>query len=381
MRFTSVGLIVLLFGVYVQAQSLYNNSQISISPNTIVFVKDSIINNGQITNNGDMQVSGAWINNNQYDAGQGQITFNSNDPQVINHHDQAFSKLTISGGGEKIFQANITIENELNLSDGILTSQNNSKIIFGSNAQVTGGSDQAHINGPVYHKGAGMKLFPVGNGLVYLPLELLNVQGATTELGVHAIELNGTVLQKTLSLDDISNNRYWQIDVVSGSLGNSAVVLPVRNESIVTNEDQVVVAQSTNLSLPFETIGRSAFEGTFSNGKVTSAQFATLPFLAIGIEKNDKSISVYNAVSPNGDGLNDFLRIGNIEKFPNNKVSIFNRWGDRVFEMSRYNNNDKAFRGRSNTNGDSELSPGTYFYVIDKNDGSALVNGYLSLKN
>lgn len=373
-----------LFGILISgclhAQSLYNKGILSIGSTSVLFVKDSLVNNGTLINNGDMQIGGAWINNNQYDAGQGKITFNSELPQVINHNDQAFSKLTITGG-EKLFQANITIENELNLTDGVLVSQNDAKIIFNEGAKITGGSDQSHIQGTVYHKGSGDKLFPVGNGTTYLPVEILNVQGASTELGIREVELQGVTLQRSASLDAVSTDRYWELDVVSGSLSNSQIILPVRNEAIVQNIDHAVVAQASALNANFESLGRSTFTGSSNNGTVTSAQPVSLRLLAIGVAEDNKSIEVYNAISPNGDGLNDFLRIGNIEKFPNNKVSLFNRWGDKVFEMSGYNNKDRVFSGASNVGGGKELSPGTYYYVIDKGDGSPMENGYISLKN
>src|SRR5690606_4683410 len=141
------------------AQNLHNESIISIGTNGVLFVTDTIFNRGTIINNGDMQVGGSWINYEEYDAGEGKITFNSDLPQVINHNDQSFSRLTLSGGGEKLFLADITVENELNLIDGILVSENDSRIVITPSAQVTGGSDAAHIRGPGYHRGSGHKVF------------------------------------------------------------------------------------------------------------------------------------------------------------------------------------------------------------------------------
>jgi gliding motility-associated-like protein len=89
---------------------------------------------------------------------------------------------------------------------------------------------------------------------------------------------------------------------------------------------------------------------------------------------------VYNAISADGDERNAIMRISNITSFTNNKVSVFNRWGDKVFEVKGYDNDQKAFRGDSNMGGTKELPAGTYFYVIDLGDGSPLVNGYISLK-
>lgn len=364
----------------VQAQSLHNSSVISITAGSVLFVRDSLVNNGTIINNGDMQIGGAWINKNQYDAGQGQITFNSNLPQVINHNDQSFSKLTISGGGEKIFQANITIENELNLSKGILVSANNARIIINSGAAVTGGSDQAHIVGTVYHQGAGSKTFPLGNGSMYLPVTLTNIEGTSAEVSVTGYELNGTALRYTAPLNAVSRNRYWQIDLVSGSLANARIILPLRDEDIVTNPEKAVVAQSDGVASPFRSLGTS-LSSPLSNGFITSSGAVTLPFVAIGTVQDDGSIFVYNAVSPNSiDNLNSFLRIENIERFPSNKVRIFNRWGDKVFEMTGYDNQQHIFTGKKNIGGDEDLPEGTYYYEVDRNNGAPLVNGYLSLK-
>ena len=363
------------------AQSLYNKSLISIRPNTILFVDDSLVNNGTIINNGDMQVGGAWINNNQYDAGTGQITFNSDHPQVINHNDQSFSKLTISGGGEKRFLANITIENELNLSDGVLVSSNDAKIIFNSTAHITGGSDDAYIVGAVYHKGPGQKFFPVGDGNNYLPVTLTNIEGATAEVGLHVVDLNNTStpLKKEKLLTAISDQRYWELDVVSGSIANSKAILPVVDESIVTSETLAVVAESDALSNEFRNLGHET--GTqLSNDRVTSNNFISMRFLAVGAKKDNESVFVYNAISPNGDDKNGVLIIDNIESFPDNKVSLFNRWGDKVFEMIGYDNEIKVFVGRKNIGSDEDLSAGTYYYVIHRREGLPLVNGYLTLR-
>lgn len=364
------------------AQSLYNGqSVIAISATGVLYVKDSIVNNGTIVNNGDMQVGGSWINNAQYDAGLGQITFNSDVPQIINHNDQSFSRLTISGGGQKLFLADITIEDQLDLADGTLVSENNARIIFSPGALVTGASDQSHIQGPVYHQGTGDKLFPLGNGTTYLPVELLNIQGSAPEVGIRAYEAGDIALQAGPSLNAVSVNRYWQIDVVTGSLDNALAVLPVRDETIVGNADEVVVAQAADPAQGFESLGRSDFLGVSSDGWVTSEKFVTQPYLAVGTVSPDGALVVYNAVSANNDGQNDFLVIGNIEYYPENKFSLFNRWGDKLFEIENYDNKERVFRGKTNIGGEKDLVNGTYFYVIETKRDGLKVSGFLALKN
>ena len=69
---------------------------------------------------------------------------------------------------------------------------------------------------------------------------------------------------------------------------------------------------------------------------------------------------------PNGDGKHDFLKIENIEFYPNNRVEIFNRVGSKVFSIENYNNSDRAFIGIANIRSSKELSTGTYYYTIQQ---------------
>ncbi|MBX2964146.1 MAG: gliding motility-associated C-terminal domain-containing protein [Cyclobacteriaceae bacterium] len=92
-------------------------------------------------------------------------------------------------------------------------------------------------------------------------------------------------------------------------------------------------------------------------------------------------IVVFNGFSPNGDDTNEFFFIQYIELFPDtqkNKVTIFNRWGDLVFDISDYDNQSRVFRGL-NKNG-NELPSGTYFYKLEFASGRPTKTGYLSLK-
>jgi len=78
-------------------------------------------------------------------------------------------------------------------------------------------------------------------------------------------------------------------------------------------------------------------------------------------------ITIYNGFTPNGDGINDNWVIENIENFPDNKVSIFNRWGNKVWDTKDYNNTSNFWNGQSQTG--SVLTSGTYFYVIEIDKG------------
>lgn len=92
-------------------------------------------------------------------------------------------------------------------------------------------------------------------------------------------------------------------------------------------------------------------------------------------------IEIFTGMSPNNDRKNDIFLIQYIELLPEtqkNKVTIFNRWGSKVFEVSNYNNTTNVFNGLSE-NG-SELPSGTYFYKIEFESGRKSETGYLTLK-
>jgi len=86
--------------------------------------------------------------------------------------------------------------------------------------------------------------------------------------------------------------------------------------------------------------------------------------VTVFVEKSD-DIVIYNTITPNGDGENDFWYIGNILKYPNSTIELFNRYGKLVFKTSAYTNN---FEGKVTG---QELPAGTYFYNIDLGEEGA----------
>jgi len=74
-------------------------------------------------------------------------------------------------------------------------------------------------------------------------------------------------------------------------------------------------------------------------------------------------ISIPNAFSPNGDGVNDTWIIESIGKYPECVVQIYNRWGNLVYEKTGYMNNwEGTHKGR-------DLPDGAYYYILKLNAG------------
>jgi gliding motility-associated-like protein len=86
----------------------------------------------------------------------------------------------------------------------------------------------------------------------------------------------------------------------------------------------------------------------------------------------DGDIVIYNLVTPDGDGKNDYFIIDNINKYPNNTVEIYNRWGVKVYETKGYDplgdGSSNVFKGysegRVTIDKSKKLPSGTYYYVV-----------------
>ncbi|MBK6984375.1 MAG: gliding motility-associated C-terminal domain-containing protein [Bacteroidetes bacterium] len=68
----------------------------------------------------------------------------------------------------------------------------------------------------------------------------------------------------------------------------------------------------------------------------------------------DAVLEIPNVFTPNGDGANDFLKFKNLEVLGSNNLTIFNRWGKKIFEQDNYKND---------WNGGG-YNDGTYFFIL-----------------
>jgi gliding motility-associated-like protein len=87
--------------------------------------------------------------------------------------------------------------------------------------------------------------------------------------------------------------------------------------------------------------------------------------------------------SPNGDQVGDYWHLKGIAGYPGSLVTIFNRWGNMVFQAMGYDNQNIVWTGESERGlrlGGSQLPEGTYFYVIDLGKGHKPISGYVLLK-
>ena len=89
------------------------------------------------------------------------------------------------------------------------------------------------------------------------------------------------------------------------------------------------------------------------------------------------NLSIPNGISPNGDGLNDFFVIPELGAYPA-KLTVWNRWGDKVYHSDYYLNNWGGTCEGALCLGSGTLPEGTYYYLIDVQ--GIIYKGYITLK-
>lgn len=200
---------------------------------------------------------------------------------------------------------------------------------------------------------------------------------------------------------NLTTTKGWTIsgDSPSGTVCNS-VALPTIISFTSTSgpTGTIVIITGTNFSttpadniVTFNGITALVTASTLTTLTVIVPQGATTGKISVSVAGNTATsvddfivtaaseLTVYNAVSSNGDLKNDYFRIENIETLePDNTVTIYNRWGSEVWFGENYDNSNVLFIGKNSSG--NELPSGTYFYKIFFKSNGETQNGFLVLK-
>jgi gliding motility-associated-like protein len=187
-----------------------------------------------------------------------------------------------------------------------------------------------------------------GNEATYTQTIVVTIEDSFTSISGEACRGDITPVNLMTYLPTGTTGGSW-IDVnVSGALNGS-----------ILNAAQIA------------TVGNFVFRYEITEGNCPRIYEVTMNINDDCIVLPCSAVNIYNAMSPNGDGLNEFFNIENIEDtdcYPSNSVEIYNRWGVLVYDVQNYDNSSKAFRGvsegRATINKSAELPTGTYFYII-----------------
>ncbi|SDJ78054.1 gliding motility-associated C-terminal domain-containing protein [Pedobacter sp. ok626] len=95
--------------------------------------------------------------------------------------------------------------------------------------------------------------------------------------------------------------------------------------------------------------------------------------IKIEVVESLMAVNSTNLITPNGDGINDYWLVNNIDMFPGHKIKIFDRAGRVLLWLRDYKNDwDGTVNGTA-------LEEGTYYYYIDFGNGKEFKKGYITI--
>jgi gliding motility-associated-like protein len=152
------------------------------------------------------------------------------------------------------------------------------------------------------------------------------------------------------------------------SLGPDKVLCPGDSIILAPGAFSSYLWQDGSMAPTFNVKGAGNYwvQVTDSNG-CTSADTVAVRLRGCAISK------IENTFTPNGDGINDTWKIDILQYYPGSSVIIYTRWGQAVFNSKGYT---KAWDGRYKG---KELPAGAYYYVINLNNGTAPVSGFVTI--
>ena len=122
--------------------------------------------------------------------------------------------------------------------------------------------------------------------------------------------------------------------------------------------------------------GTTALTYELCNIEPTCACKSAQVFFIVGKASDCK---IPNIITPNGDGVNDIFVIPpqcliNSDGPPDNEVTIFNQWGDQVYNKKDYQNDWNGYYNND------RLPPGTYYYVVKLPGETKALTGFLLIQ-
>jgi gliding motility-associated-like protein len=378
------------------AQMINNDAGMYIDTGAIVSVGFSLHGAGGagIVNEGKLYVSGDIVNNASADfmkrkSTSGSLILNGLAQNIRGKQGLTVYNLVLLNPHIKSTQVNLFIENDLALNNSVLNIKGTTVHIENSDttaiSRTTGyvaTQDDATLSRNIQKTKASYE-FPLGylNEYKYQPVHIVtngNDDGSfSAGLYTFSPSFSGmSTSSKNDPVGDVNESYYYAIERTSGR--DSASIDFFINPGEEGGKDEIGTWDNNAQmwSIPFPT--ESSTDNTYADKEVklrfTDPQFTHKYYTTVNEHKDtdrrkSRLIQIPNSFTANGDGLNDFWEIKGIEKFPDNHVILYNRWGEVIFDTKGYSN-DNSFDA-------SSVMQGVYMYVVEIKDGS----GYRKIYN
>lgn len=391
-----------LFAIFIYGNThsqMVNKGSFFVSENTEVSVYENVTNelSASINNNGnlylfkDLENIGNILFNESTVSGT--VLFVGDEVQtILGNGSYKFQNLDIDNISNAYFS--ILLESQLDIygdtyfENGIIEETGNGLFNFQQNAQILNIRNESYGNNKASKKGSNEFTFPIGDfkdeTYLFRPAKISAPENETDEFyGEYHWKntdsfFNNSSKEETIST--INPVEYWNIQ---RTVGESDVTVTltwndITTPSVFLNDLQKMVIVRWDGEKWINEGGIISADTQEISSDVSGYGIFTLGLLdsANSLDPTINIQEVTNSFSPNNDGTNDRFRIpGLAEDYPNFKLTIYNRYGNVVYD---YKNNsrtaplwwDGRSYGRMTVGGNKTLVPtGTYWYVVDFNDG------------
>ncbi|MGG5508196.1 MULTISPECIES: gliding motility-associated C-terminal domain-containing protein [unclassified Myroides] len=388
-----------------EASSVTNEGIFSVSSGDLISIEGTFENQetGDVTNDGTVIYFQHFINDGLYG-----ITENKKTSTTIFKVDGTnYDAKRLTGKGLSSFynvelnspipevafdlKQNIDIYGQADFQEGIikvdsainpLTGLSYGMITFQNGSTTLNVRNESHVDGVIEKVGNEGFTYPSGNQGKYRYARISAPKNSKDAfIGQYIYDDSAFFAARPNAVgvvNTINTNEYWLIDKGGNNVSDVLLTLSWDEETtlpevLVNPEEELhIVRWDAQQQLWVDeggVVDMSTKEVT-TIAKVKGYGFFTLAT----VKKDwilDGDLVIYNLVTPDGDGKNDYFIIDHIHNYPN-KVEIFNRWGARVFETTNYDPNadgsTNVFRGYSEgkvtIDKGSKLPSGTYYYVI-----------------
>jgi gliding motility-associated-like protein len=337
------------------------------------------------------------INDAAFDTNLGLAGFYGSTPLTVSGaYVPLFFDVEIANDTQVFLQTGIDLLNNVNFVVGDFTTPRNQPAVFYNflqDAFYTGDGDISKVDGYAAITNQQNFTFPIGDSQQLRPL-ILNASG-TNPLAKCAyffedpnrpssFSISFDTQRKPPTLGTISTTEFWRLE---GSVtANISISWNERsNMAALTNDVRTIIPVGwSKATQEWVSLGGTAV-GDLTQGFVSSANFVPddyeiITFGNLGVPEEVLSLDNY-LISPNGDGMNDFLVIPELVQSPNNMLRIYDRFGLKVFEKANYTN---EFNGISNIDNlvidrEQGLPVGVYFYILSMDDLGLNFQGFLYL--
>jgi len=356
--------------------------------------------NMQMHQNASLGIHTNLINNGVFNQNLGVAGFYStNETLTISGNSiSVFNDFEIDVTNDLLLTTSVDVKNNMSFINGlVVTPRDNAAVSFNylENALFAGESNQSYIDGYALTIGNDGFTFPIGSDDRLRPLIIPNQVSNPFFKAAYFFEnpnsptffteqFDTEAIAETLT--NVTLLEFWDL---KGSDETSITltwddVSDIPSLSPLLSKLRVVGWHKT--SKTWIDLGNTGTTGDLNTGTINSDAFIPDDYevLTIGSDlRGVLSIEVTTdnlnfALTPNNDGKNDLLVFENLDVFFNNELTVYNRWGSLVFKEKNYDNTWNGTSTHSLTLAkNSKLPTGTYFYILQLNNNSKSIKGWI----